>query len=204
MHNKHTVVTDYRIKLTLPQKVVQKLTDEDLFEICMANKKLPIERNADGSLVVMEPTGSYGSNLNFTLAGLLFIWNRKHKLGKCFDSNGGFCLPNGAMRSPDVSWIPLPKWEALSGKEKSEFAAICPDFVVELRSKTDRLVDLQHKMEEYLANGTQLGWLIDPYEKRTYIYRPNQKMEIHSDWQKPLSGEAILPGFDLTLTELDE
>lgn len=203
MDNTSTIFeTQRRLKIEMPPAIREKWTDDDLFYLCAHNKEVYIEQNADGSLVVSEPTGAYSGKLNFKLSTQLGIWQEETGLGVAFDSSTGFKLPNGAMRSPDVSWIPHEKWEQLTQEEKEKFAPICPDFVVELRSQTDRISDLKQKMEEYLANGTLLGWLIDPGEKQVYLYRPGKEVEIHPDWTQPVSGEKVLPGFALDLKKL--
>ena len=122
----------------------------------------------------MPPTGSGSGNKDFELTSQFGIWVQKDRRGKGFGSSTGFTLPNGAVRSPDLAWIRNERWDALSKKEQKVFAPICPDFVVELRSPTDRLGYVKAKMVEYLENGAQLGWLVDPIERTVYIYRPNQ------------------------------
>ena len=176
-------------------------TDEQFLAFCRANPELRIERTAQGRLIIMPPAGTEtgGRNADFTTD--LTIWNRKTKLGKVFDSSAGFTLPDGAERSPDVSWIERSRWEALTTAERERFAPLCPDFVAELRSKTDRLSELQEKMREYIANGARLGWLLDPKNRAVEIYRPNQPVEVLQD-PSSLSGEDVLPGFVLDLMEI--
>jgi Uma2 family endonuclease len=134
----------------------------------------------------------------FNLTGRFWAWAEKDDSGVGFDSSGGFTLPNGAKRSPDVSWIRRKRWEAISEREKDEFVKLCPDFVVELRSKCDKLKQLQKKMEECVENGAQLGWLIDPLKNKVYIYRSGAPVEI-IDNPKEISGEPLLKGFTLNL-----
>jgi Uma2 family endonuclease len=109
--------------------------------------------------------------------------------------------PDGAIRSPDASWVKQEKWEALTKDQREEFAPLCPDFVIELRSRTDLLSDLQEKLQEYIDNGARLGWLIDPLDKQVYVYRPDQPVEV---WDDPISvsGDLVLPGFELQVREL--
>ncbi len=128
-------------------------------------------------------------------------WNRQTHLGKSFDSSTGFQLPNGANRSPDASWISIERWDALTSTEQERFVPLCPDFVMELRSASDALAPLQAKLQEYLENGVQLGWLIDPQQQVVEIYRPSQAVEV---LQTPiqLSGESVLPGFVLDLSTI--
>ena len=179
-----------------------RLNDEELFALCAANQELFIERDADGNLIFMAPAGLGSSDRNAELLTEVKLWNRKTGSGKVFESSGGFILPNGAMRAPDVSWIPLEKWEAVAPEDRETFVRLSPDFVIELRSRTDRLRDVRDKMAEYMANGARLGWLIDPYERQVGVYRPGQESEVVG-FDKPLSGEDVLPGFALDLALVD-
>jgi Uma2 family endonuclease len=177
------------------------MSDEEFLAFCRANPELRIEQTAEGELIVMPPAGSETGGQNFTLAGLFFIWVRADGTGKGFDSSAGFTLPNGAKRSPDVSWVRRDRWEALSPEERKRFAPICPDFVVELRSPTDDLEELQAKLEEYLENGAQLGWIIDPLEQQVHIYRPGEPVLCLED-PATVAGDPLLPGFSLGLKEV--
>ncbi|MBE9165548.1 MULTISPECIES: Uma2 family endonuclease [Microcoleaceae] len=177
------------------------LTDEQFFQLCQNNRDYQFERTASGELIIMPPTGSETSKRNIDLSYQLQAWSRQNNLGVAFDSSGGFKLPNGADRSPDASWVKKERWDALTPEQKDSFAPLCPDFVVELRSKTDSLKKLQEKMQEYIDNGARLGWLIDRQNRRVEIYRPGQSVEI---LQNPatVSGEDVLPGFVLDLAEI--
>ncbi|MEG4229855.1 Uma2 family endonuclease [Microcoleus sp. N9_B2] len=177
------------------------LTDEQFFQLCQNNRDYQFERTASGELIIMPPTGSETSKRNIDLSYQLQAWSRQNNLGVAFDSSGGFTLPNGADRSPDASWVKKERWDALTPEQKDSFAPLCPDFVVELRSKTDSLKKLQEKMQEYIDNGARLGWLIDRQNRRVEIYRPGQSVEI---LQNPatVSGEDVLPGFVLDLAEI--
>ncbi|MEH2149995.1 Uma2 family endonuclease [Nostoc sp.] len=177
------------------------LTDEQFFQMCQKNSNYRFERTASGEILIMPPTGSDTGNHNFDMVVELGIWNKQTKLGKGFDSSTGFTLPNGAERSPDVSWVKIERWNALTPEQQEKFAPICPDFVVELRSRTDSLKELQEKMQEYIENGTQLGWLIDRKNKRVEIYRPGKDVEI-LDNPASLSGENVLSGFVLDLQQI--
>jgi Uma2 family endonuclease len=177
------------------------LTDEQFFQMCQKNRDYRFERTASGELLIMPPTGSDTGNRNFDMVVELGIWNKQTKLGKGFDSSTGFTLPNGAERSPDASWVKIERWNALTPEQQEKFAPISPDFVVELRSRTDSLKELQEKMQEYIENGTQLGWLIDRKNKRVEIYRPGKDVEI-LDNPASLSGENVLPGFVLDLQQI--
>lgn len=187
--------------VNIPTTITLKISHEQFVDLALANRDLQLERTATGELIIMPPTGSYTGNKNFDIAGQLWLWNRQYKLGKAFDSSTGFHLPNGADRSPDAAWVKQEKWDVLSLEQKESFAPICPDFVLELRSKTDSLEKLQAKMREYIENGASLGWLIDRKNQRVEIYRPGKDVEI-LDRPVSLSGEDVLPGFVLDLTEV--
>ena len=178
-----------------------KLTEEQFMHLCQENPELRIELTAKGELVIMPPTGSKTGLRNSTLTYDLVAWARIDGTGVVFDSSTLFTLPNGAKRSPDASWVRRDRWDALSEEQQEGAAPLCPDFVVELRSPTDRLSDLQEKMQEYLDNGARLGWLIDPLDKRGYVYRPGQPVE-SLDNPTTLSGDPVLPGFVLQVHEL--
>ncbi|NJM67413.1 MAG: Uma2 family endonuclease [Acaryochloris sp. RU_4_1] len=185
--------------MTLNLRSVGLLTDEQFAQICQENPEVQFERNAAGELIVMPPTGGETGKRNFEIYIDLGIWNRRAKLGVAFDSSTLFRLPNGADRSPDVAWVRQDRWEALTPEEQQKFPPICPDFVVELRSKTDSLRSLQGKMLEYQQNGARLGWLINPQDRQVEVYRPEQSVEVLKS-PSSLSGEDILPGFVLDLT----
>jgi Uma2 family endonuclease len=189
------------IAVNIPTTLTLHISHEQFVDLALANRDLQLERTATGELIIMPPTGSYTGNKNFDIAGQLWLWNRQYKLGKAFDSSTGFHLPNGADRSPDVAWVKQEKWDALSLEQQESFAPICPDFVLELRSKTDSLEKLQAKMREYIENGASLGWLIDRKNQRVEIYRPGKDVEV-LDRPVSLSGEDVLPGFVLELTEV--
>lgn len=179
------------------------LTDDELFRICSANKELRIERDEFGQLVIMPLAGSLSSNKNFILNGLFGIWVESHPhLGLGFDSSGGFILPDRSMRSPDAAWVKKERWEALTLAAQEKFAPICPDFIIELRSKSDSLNQLKKKMGKWMANGCSLAWLIDPMEKKAYIYKPTAPVLEVIGFDKKLSGENVLPGFELDLKRL--
>jgi Uma2 family endonuclease len=185
--------------IAIPQTF--KVTHEQFQQIAAVNRDLRLERTATGELIVMPPTGSNTGKHNQDLSGQLWLWNRQTKLGVVFDSSSGFQLPNGADRSPDASWVKLERWQALTPKEREGFAPLCPDFVVELRSKSDNLEPLREKMREYMANGASLGWLIDRKNRKVEIYRQGRDVEV-LDNPSTLSGEDVLPGFVLDLTEV--
>jgi Uma2 family endonuclease len=180
------------------------LTDDQFFEFCVLNRKLlRIERTAEGEILIMSPTGGRGSNQNLWITMQLALWAESDGTGVAFDSNGGFTLPNNAMRSPDAAWVDRRRLAPLTAEEKGKFLPLCPDFVVELRSPSDRLADLKQKMEEYISNGALLGWLIEPFERQVFVYRPNQPIQ---QLDQPASVDAgpELPGFVLDLTKIWE
>ncbi|HBB31812.1 MAG TPA: hypothetical protein DDZ80_27155 [Cyanobacteria bacterium UBA8803] len=179
------------------------LTDEQFYQLCVANEEWRLELTAQGELVIMPPTGGESGIRNADLTTELNLWNRQTRLGKVFDSSTEFRLPNGAKRSPDVSWVILERWEALCAEDRKLFPPLCPDFVIELRSETDSLKELRAKMQEYQDNGARLGWLLDPQAPLVEIYRPLRNVEtINFSFAEPpkLSGEDVLPGFVLDLT----
>lgn len=187
--------------LPLRVRSARPLDDDALFALCQANRDLKIERTADGELLIMPPTGGETGARNFNLIGQLASWTHRDGTGIGFDSSTGFILPNGAERSPDAAWLSRARWDALSPEQRKKFVPLCPDFVLELRSPSDTLAELQEKMEEWVANGARLGWLIDPSDRRAFVYRPDAAVaELTAPAQ--LSGDPVLPGFVLELDEL--
>jgi Uma2 family endonuclease len=184
--------------ITVNLNPVIQLTDDQFYQLCRANPDVKFERNAKGALIIMPPTGGETGNLNIEIATEFVLWNRQTQLGKVFDSSTCFKLPNGADRSPDVSWIKQDRWDTLTPEQKAKFPPIAPDFVLELMSPTDSLMTTQNKMQEYMENGVKLGWLINPNTHSAEIYRQGQSVEI---LQSPIKllGEDILPGFALNL-----
>jgi len=174
------------------------LSDDQFYQLCQINEDWKLEQTAKDKLIILPLSSLITGNREAELNGNLMLWNRQTKLGKVFSSSTVFTLPNGGKRSPDVAWIANERWESLSIKEREKFAKICPDFVIELRSRTDSLSQLQEKMQEYLNSGLRLGWLIDPQNQQIEIYRQNQPVEIVS-LPTTLSGENVLPGFILEL-----
>jgi Uma2 family endonuclease len=174
------------------------LTDEQFFNLCQNNQDWQFERNAKGELIIMPLVGGVSGNREADLITELNLWNRQTQLGKVFSSSTIFRLPNGGDRSPDAAWIRLDRWESLTEEEREKFPPICPDFVIELRSRTDPLKPLQEKMQEYLNSGLLLGWLINPQDEEVEIYRCDRNVEIIK-FPASLSGENILPGFILDL-----
>ncbi len=181
--------------------IMQKINDHDFFEFCQLNPNWRIERTSKGDLIIMPPTGGRTGKRNFTLNVLFGPWIEAEGTGIGFDSSTGFTLPNGAKRSPDLAWVKRSRWEALTEEEQEKFPPLCPDFVVELRSRSDALGTLQAKMQEYIANGAQLGWLIDPDEKKIYIYQPDAEVYCLEN-PETVSGDPALPGFVLDIQRL--
>ncbi|NET28925.1 Uma2 family endonuclease [Okeania sp. SIO1I7] len=189
------------IAVNIPKEINLKITHEQFVELALVNRDLQLERTAKGELIVMVPTGSGTGNRNSSITGQLWLWNHQTKLGKTFDSSSGFHLPNGSSRSPDAAWVKQERWDSLTTEQKETFAPLCPDFVVELRSKNDTISELQKKMKEYQSNGAKLGWLIDSKNRQVEIYCQNREVEILEN-PNSLSGEDVLPGFVLDLTEV--
>jgi Uma2 family endonuclease len=187
--------------LTLPPILTLKLdlTQEQFWQLCQENHDFQFERTTSGELIIMPPTGGNTGKRNVKLITQLDLWNSQTRLGEVFDSNTGFTLPNGADRSPDASWVSRERWEALTPEQQDKFVPLCPDFVVELMSPSDRLEKTRQKMQEYQENGAKLGWLINRKQQQIEIYRWHQAVEI-LEHPNQISGEDVLPGFVLDLT----
>lgn len=186
------------LPLVLQMSPAIEMTNDQFFEFCQLNRDLRIERTAKGELVIMPPVGGRSGNREADLITDLNIWNRQTQLGKVFSSSTIFRLPKGGERSPDAAWVKLERWEVLTEEEQDGFSPICPDFVIELRSRIDALKPLQDKMREYLNSGLRLGWLINPQNQQVEIYRPDRDVEI-VQFPASLSGEDVLPGFVLSV-----
>lgn len=190
------------LSIRFPQNLALYVTQEQFAALATVNRDLRLERTAKGELIANPPTGWQTGEYNSKISGELYIWWRNaNEPGKIFDSSTGFVLPNGAIRSPDACWVSQQRWNALVPEQKDTFPQICPDFVVELRSASDNLSSLQGKMREYIENGAQLGWSIDPQNRRVEIYRPQSPVEVLEN-PTELSGEEILPGFRLNLQRI--
>jgi Uma2 family endonuclease len=187
------------LTLNLPNKIKLSVTPKQFTALAAVNRDLRLERTAQGKLIVNPPTGWETGERNRSIIGQLDRWYEENQAsGKAFDSSTGFTLPNGAIRSPDASWVSEERWETLTAEDKITFPKICPDFVVELKSPSDQRATLQAKMREYMANGAKLGWLIDPQQRQVEIYRLDLEVEV-LDNPSELSGEAVLSGFVLNL-----
>ena len=178
-----------------------RLTDDRFYEFCRLNRELRIERTAGGELSILAPTGGDSSDRNAEIAFQLRRWAKRDGTGRTFDSSGGFRLPNGAVRSPDASWLGNARLAALTGEQRERFIPLCPDFVVELRSPSDGLSPLHDKMREYIENGARLGWLIDPPGGQVFVYRPDAPPE-RLEAPAGVSADAVLPGFRLETDEI--
>lgn len=174
------------------------LTDDQFARLCALNPDMRFEYTSTGDLLIMPPTGGDTGHINANLTTDFTLWARQDGSGLIFDSSTLFVLPNGARRSPDVSWVQRARWDALAPEEQRSYPPLCPDFVLELRSPTHRLAPLQDKMQEYCDNGARLGWLIDPIERIVYVYRPGEAVE-RLVAPMEVSGEPVLAGFVLRL-----
>jgi Uma2 family endonuclease len=186
------------LSYTIDFSPIARLTDEQFERLCAANPEIKFELTATGELVIMSPTGGETGRDNAKLIARFVVWNERTNLGEVFDSSTCFRLPNGGRRSPDVAWVEQSRWAALAPEARRRFPPLCPDFVLELLSPSDSLSEVQAKMQEYLASGLRLGWLLDPEARQVEIYRPAQPVEV---LQAPgsLAGDPVLPGLVLTL-----
>ncbi len=193
----------YLLPVVLHTRPAIEMDEEQFFEFCQLNRDWRIERTAEGDLEIMPLTGGETSSRNIELAAQVQLWTRQNSMGAAFDSSGGFVLPNGAVRSPDIAWVRRERLRALSAEQKRKFLPLCPDFVIELRSPSDSSVTVEAKMGEYIQNGARLGWLLDPGSRRAYVYRPGEPPQVLENPHK-LSGEPELPGFVLDLRSIWE
>ena len=189
------------LALPLRLRTAHPLTNEELMGFCTANEVLRVERESNGELLLMSPAGNQTSSKNAWLIFQLTRWADEDGRGLTFDSNGGFILPDGSMRSPDAAWTAWPRWNALSAEDRQRFAPLCPEFIIELRSPSDRLEDAHHKMQMWVTNGAELAWLIDPERKVVEIYRPGREPEM-AEGASAVEGEGPVAGFVLELARL--
>ena len=189
------------LPLVLRLRPVLDLTDDQLLQLSALNRELRIERTAEGDLLLMPPAGGESSASNAQVTIQLGVWANHDGAGTTFDSSAGFVLPNGALRSPDASWMLDSRLKQFSREQRKKFIPACPDFVLELRSPSDTLADLHAKLREYIANGARLGWLLDPEARRVYVYRPDAPLEQLED-PATVPGDPVLPGFVLDLREI--
>ncbi len=178
------------------------LSDEAFFRFCQQNRTLKFERTKERKIIAMTPTGLETSGRNSDINGYLFVWNLQTKYGRVFDSNGGFTLPDGSVLAPDAAVVSQQRWDALPQAERKKFGHLCPEFIIELKSEHDRVATLQAKMQDWIHNGVQLGWLIDPEEEVVYIYQPQKAIIEVKGFDQKVSGDPVLPGFELDLSVL--
>ena len=192
-----------RVETQLPLRLAldRRMSDEELFEFCALNDNLCVERNAEGEVIVMAPAGGESSHRNVDIAAQLQTWSKKDGRGRAFDSNAGFFLPNGSMLSPDAAWIETARLQGLSKEAKRKFIYLCPDFVVELLSPSDRLSTTKKKMTEWVGNGAKLAWLVDADKQTIHVYRPNQDVEVLTNIQS-IAGQGPVEGFILDLCDV--
>ncbi|MEA5594990.1 Uma2 family endonuclease [Rivularia sp. UHCC 0363] len=186
--------------LTLNLNPIIKLTPEQFYQLCESNPELKLERNAQGELILMPPTGGETGRSNSNINSQIWFWNEENQLGEVFDSSTGFTLPSGAERSPDVSWVQKSRWDGLNPEQKEKFIPLYPDFVIEIMSPFDNLKKLQDKMREYVENGCRLGWLINRKKQEVEIYRPGQVEVLKLP--PNLYGEDVLSGFVLNMQKI--
>lgn len=180
-----------------------QFTDDELFRFCAANKELRIERDQNGQIIIMPPTGGMSGNRNFKVNTLFGKWVAANEhLGYGFNSSTGFRLPSKAMRAPDVAWVHRDRWEKLRPEDQEKFPPLTPDFIIEIRSKSDSLQELKQKMLEWIANGCQLAWLVDPLEQKAYVFTANGLTNTVDSFNESLDGADVLPGFQLDLSAL--
>ncbi len=180
---------------------VLEMNDDQFFQFCQINRDYRIERTATGDIIVMAPESASSGSGNARLTRLFDEWAEVDGSGRVFGPSAGFTLPNGAMRSPDIAWVLNDRLKNVSDEDWNKFLPLCPDFVLELRSPSDRLRLLQDKMEEYIANGARLGWLLDPVREQVHIYRPQRPPEI-LDHPREISGAPVLPNFRLDVPKI--
>lgn len=193
------IVGEHRIKFP---KQSDNLTDDELFEFCVINKDLRIERDANLNIIIMAPVGGASGFFEKKIGYWIEHWLITNNAGISFSSSTGFLLPNGAMRAPDASWLSNERWATVPNEDKEKFLPVVPDFIVEVRSNTDTLKGTKEKMEEWIENGAQLAWLIDKKNEQTFIYRADGTIEKVVGFDKKLSGEDVLKGFELDLSLL--
>ena len=182
--------------LHVPESV--SLSDTQFFDLCQVNRDLRIERTAGGEIVIMSPTGWETGSRNAEIIAQLRTWARADGTGVSVDSSTGFRLPNGAIREPDAAWVRKTRLSSVPPDQKQRFLPLCPDFAIELRSPSDQLSTLRDKMVEYVENGVQLGWLLDPETRSVYVYRPGAQVEEIKD-AGSVAANPEVPGFTLDL-----
>lgn len=186
------------IELPVRLRFERPMTDEELMRFCAANEVLRVEREPNGEILVMTPAGFKTSKMNQRIGRLLDEWTEADGRGVTTDSNGGYTLPDGSVRAPDAAWVSLTRLKGVSAEEQNRFVAVCPEFVIELVSPSDRLPDVEAKMEQWIENGVEVGWLIDPARKVVAIYRSGQAVEVLED-PSSVQGSGLVAGFELVM-----
>jgi Uma2 family endonuclease len=176
------------------------LDDDALLALSSENPELRFEQTAQGDLIIMAPAGTETGDRDSEINMQLRFWAKQNGKGTVYSSSTGFRLPNGALRSPDASWVSHEKLSKLTSEQYEKFAPLCPEFVIELMSPSDSLKDVKEKMLEYIANGAELGWLIDPSEKRVYVYTANGVETLEAP--ESAAGVGRLEGFTLNLLDI--
>ena len=188
--------------LVLQGALITGFSGDDFFEFCQANPDLRIERNPHGEIIIMTPAGFVSSAQSLEIQFQLITWYKKYKLGRVAEPSAGYNLSDKSTLSPGASWFSLAKWNQVPAASQRKFLPICPEFVVEVLSPTDQLDDAQAKMEQWLANGVQLGFLLNDQPETAYLYRLGQPVEVVNGFDTELSGEPVLPSFQLNLREV--
>ncbi|MDL5049320.1 Uma2 family endonuclease [Oscillatoria amoena NRMC-F 0135] len=180
-----------------------QFSDDEFFEFCAANDPLRIERNSKGQIIIMSPSGSKTGNIHFKINHAFSTWVMENDgSGYGFDSSAGFKLPDQSVLAPDAAFVAKQRWESLTEEQQKKFAPLTPDFIIEVRSESDSLSQLKSKMDDWVRNGCRLAWLIDPIEKKAYVYKPGGPFAVIDNFNATLSGEDVLPGFELDLSKL--
>jgi len=188
--------------VVLRDSITGKYSDEEFFKFCAENRGLRIERNNKLEIVIMSPTSSFSGRINAEVIRQLSNWNAACRLGEVFDSSTGFCLPDRSVFSPDAAWVSNEKWRSLTEEQKNSFAPVCPEFVIEIRSKSDYVNELLEKINSWIENGANLVWLIDPIDKKVYFVYPDRERKIHVGFDRKINGEEPVSGFELDLSLL--
>jgi len=195
-------LADTNNAVVLRGSLLAHLSEEEFFDFCQQNPDLRLERTANHEIIAMPPAGAESSRKSGEVYAQLWLWNRQHQLDYVFESSAGFVLPDGSVRSPDVSWVPKAAYDALTEQQRLRFPPVCPVLVVEVRSPSDGLAPLRRKMESYLSNGVAVGFLLDPSTETATVYRHGQEPEDIHGFDATLSAEPALPGFVLDLRPL--
>jgi len=186
--------------LVLRDSITGSMTDQEFFKFCLENDGLRIERNSNLEIIIRSPVSTLSGLHSSEIFGQLYQWNAKDRKGIVFDSSTGFTLPDRSVFSPDACWISNEKWKMLSEEDKNRFAPVCPEFVIEVRSKSDNLEDLKRKISVWITNGTHLAWLIDPVEKVNHIFRADGSVDLLQESEKKVIAGKPVDGFELDLS----